>query len=590
MRRISALILLAVFTLTMVSCNTSLFNSEKDYTYTWENITASDQARFDAVKTFADNIITNAKDPYKDKKGGKTPLFANGINIETGELAIWRNWEGTGDRAYAEMDNNKEFVFSNFATQQNFMRTLEGLTHVTKNPSYKKAATDAAAYMLKNKVSANGLIYWGGHSFIDLKSGMPTNPSGEAMQHELKFAYPYYELLYEVNPEVTSQFFESMWDTHVKNWNRFEISRHGLYKTKSDAKYPWDNEVKDFPVRVATRALSFINGGSDIMLAGFMEYILDGDKKAYDWAKLLMGMYIKAKNPDTGLMVYQYNYYMKASGSEGYEGDRAYMQMGQEFGPSVTEVDMTGPNFGSIYGDNLLMLLYVYDKLPQKDEEILSWCTDGLVAFQKYAYDYETKKISPILADGTDMTGYTTKRDGYYGKAGARTYNKMDPTPTLFLSSLRTAVRSADETVWGFTRSIGEALGVGDIGASAGENVKMDLNTQSVSNEIIFALCELYSKTGEAQYLDCARKIGDNILAKRYVNGYFVDDEGVYMARTDSIDALALLKLHATILGDYESVPEYYGGQGYLEGGYVGDDGKVYETLGEGQYYKLFKK
>lgn len=589
MKRISALIFLAVFTLTMVSCNTSLFNSEKDYTYSWENITAKDQARFDAVKTFADNIIKNAKDPYKGKKGGKTPLFANGINIETGELAIWRNWEGTGDRAYAEMDTNKEFVFSNFATQQNFMRTLDGLTQITNNPSYKKSALDAAKYMLKNKVSKNGLIYWGGHSFIDLKSGMPTNPSGEFMQHELKFAYPYYELLYEANPAATSQFFESMWDAHVKNWNRFEISRHGLYKS-SAADYPWDNEKKDFPVRVATRALSFINGGSDIMLTGFMKYILDGDKKAYDWAKLLMGMYIKAKNPDTGLMVYQYNYYMMASGSEGYEGDRAYMQMGQEFGPSVTEVDMTGPNFTPIYGDNPLMLLYVYDKLPQKDAEILSWCEDGLVAFQKNAYDYETKLISPILADGTDMTGYTTKRDGYYGKAGDRTFAKMRPNSTLFLSSLRTALRSNNETIWKFGRSIGEALGVGDIGESAGKNVKIDLNTQSVSNEMIFALCELYNETGVKQYLDCARKIGDNIMAKRYVKGYFVDDEGVYMARIDSIDALALLKLHATIIGVYDSVPEYYGGHGYLEGGYLGDDGKKYESLRETDYYKLFKK
>lgn len=575
MRRISALILLTVFTLIMVSCSTSLFSSEKDYAYTWENITASDQARFDAVKTFADNIITNAKDSYKDKKGGKTPLFANGINIETGELAIWRNLE------------NEEHVFSNFATQQNFMRLLDGLTKLTDNPKYKKAATDAAAYMLKNYTSKNGLIYWGGHAFIDLKTGEYKGPSGDPLCHELKFAYPYYELLNEVDSDATSKSLAAIWSLHVTDWEKFDINRHGRYTWKYY--YPFDKEIKDFPVRIATTNLSFINGGSDIMLAGFMEYILNGNKKAYDWSKTLIGMYIKARNPDTGLGAYQYNYYELENGSEGYVGDRAYLQMGEEFGSSATEVDII-ENGNSIYALNPLMLLYVYDNLPQKDEELLTWCVQGLEAYQKYAYDYEKQMISPIFADGTDLTGYILQRDGYFGKAGSKTYKKMKPSPILFLSAMRTAIRSDNEVIWNFARSMGDALDVGDIGDIKGADIEMNLNTNSSSNVLIFALCELFNNTGNAQYLDTARKIADNVIHKRFVNGYFVDGEGVYMAQTDSIDAFALLKLHATIIGTYESVPEYYGGQGYFEGDYVGDDGKVYKTLCEGEFYKLFKK
>ncbi len=116
--------------------------------------TAQDDARLRAVVTFAQNILEKGRDVYDDTP---TPLFVDGINVDTGAPVTWRF---DGD----------VWIISNMANQQNLFRTLTGLTNLRGEPKYKDAAKAAIAHMFAHHRSEYGLLYWGGHQFVDLKT------------------------------------------------------------------------------------------------------------------------------------------------------------------------------------------------------------------------------------------------------------------------------------------------------------------------------------------------------------------------------------------------------------------------------------
>jgi pectate lyase len=99
-------------------------------------------------------------------------------------------------------------VWSDFAVQQNFMRILAAHTNLTGDPKYKDFAKAQYAHYSAHHQDKSGLLEWGGHRFVDLltlsgvgmRDGLPDSP------HKLKNAYPYYELMYEVNPAATAKF------------------------------------------------------------------------------------------------------------------------------------------------------------------------------------------------------------------------------------------------------------------------------------------------------------------------------------------------------------------------------------------------
>lgn len=101
----------------------------------------------DAVREFADNVLKYGKDTYGPKH---TPLFVDGLNIHTHEPVKWIDPDGT------------KWILSNLASQQNLFRTLDGLSKITGDPKYRRAAMEAIKYAFENLRSPNGLLYWGG--------------------------------------------------------------------------------------------------------------------------------------------------------------------------------------------------------------------------------------------------------------------------------------------------------------------------------------------------------------------------------------------------------------------------------------------
>ena len=77
------------------------------------------------VLEFADNVLKYGGDRYHKSPA---PLFADGINVNTGEHLKW------------VLPGGRVTVISNLACQQNLYRTLTALTNLTGDPKYKEAA------------------------------------------------------------------------------------------------------------------------------------------------------------------------------------------------------------------------------------------------------------------------------------------------------------------------------------------------------------------------------------------------------------------------------------------------------------------
>ncbi|MFQ6035132.1 MAG: pectate lyase, partial [Sedimentisphaerales bacterium] len=173
------------------------------------NSSADEGSKYlNAVREFADNVLKYGRDTYGPKH---TPLFVDGLNIHTHEPVKWIAPDGD------------KWVLSNLASQQNLFRTLDGLSKITGDPKYRQAAMEAIEYAFANLRSPNGLLYWGGHSAYN---ALADKPCGRGI-HELKGFYPYYELMWQVDPEATKTFIEAFWSAHIIDWSNLDMNRHG---------------------------------------------------------------------------------------------------------------------------------------------------------------------------------------------------------------------------------------------------------------------------------------------------------------------------------------------------------------------------
>lgn len=136
--------------------------------------TAADDARVRAVVDFADHALEKGRDRWSGKD---TPLFVDGLEVETGEPVPW-------------LRSGRRYAISNLAGQQNFFRALAALSNLTGDERYRQAARDATAYMFEHFHSPCGLLYWGGHTFVDLRTleVVPYDGHGRARDYNLSYA------------------------------------------------------------------------------------------------------------------------------------------------------------------------------------------------------------------------------------------------------------------------------------------------------------------------------------------------------------------------------------------------------------------
>ena len=525
-----------------------------------------EMTRLEAVRTFADNVLEHGRDTYRETP---TPLFVDGLNADTLEPVRW-------------VQGGEAWIPSNLASQQNLFRTLVGLSNLTGDARYREAAGAAFKHHVEHLRMDCGLLQWGGHRFIDLASGEARGEGG--MPHEFKFNLPFYEFLYEVDPEATVQFIKALWNAHVLDWGKLDMNRHGSYGRRMGDL--WDSEFEQQEPFFEGRGLTFINCGSDLIYAGAILYHLTGDEGALTWAKRLAEQYVRARHPETGLGVYQYSKPIRSQeppaegpleGRLTYSsyGDRAENQFGAEFGAVALEGYMLRSP-GSIYGNNALMQLQLAELLGEPGQELLTWTVDGLKAWAHYGYDPETNTARPMWADGTDLTDHVIKRTGYFGREG--TVIRASRAGTMLMWSYALAHRlTGDEALWETARSIGRGNGLGDLGTAPGQDVDIDLETDNSDPVALFGLLEILRAADEPQYREVTVRIGDNIVTRRFHKGFFLPGADHVNANFNAVEPLALLALEAVLRGEPELVPRWNGGRGFI---HAPHDGRGRTTCG----------
>jgi pectate lyase len=299
----------------------------------------------EAVVAFADNVLKKGRDRWSGKD---TPLLADGVNVDTGEPVEW---------VFA----GKRWIVSNLASQQDLFRTLTGLSRLTGEPRYRAAAEAATRYHLDHLRHNSGLLFWGGHRFIDLRT---LKVVGEQNSHEFKCSYPYYDLLWELDPNAAERFIKALWNAHVLDWSKLDMNRHGIYERPMGNL--WASRFVGAEPFFEGKGLTFINCGSDLVYAAGLLYAYTGDTGALAWSKRLAEQYVRARDPRTGLGAYQFSQAKREraptndrnTGSD--LGDRAKRQLGPEFGERALEGRVLDPGRATtIYGRVAISQLHV---------------------------------------------------------------------------------------------------------------------------------------------------------------------------------------------------------------------------------------
>ncbi len=522
----------------------------------------ADDVRMRAVVAFADHALEKGRDRWSGKD---TPLFVDGLEVRTGQPVEW-------------LRSGRRYVISNLASQQNFFRTLVGLSELTGDERYRQAAKDATAHVFEHFRSPCGLLYWGGHTFVDLRTLEVVHIEGPHM--EIKMHLPYYDLMWQVDPQATAGFIRAYWNSNLWDWGRLEINRHAPYGKKPGA--VWGSDWDDPQPLYETRGHGSVMPITDMTYsAAWLSQRTDANSLV--WARRMADLMTRSRHPETGLGSGRFSVLetrRKYTGvteprstavRETYTdyGDRTRNVFGPEFGEAALDAWQLGraATARRIYVEYALSQMAIAEELGDGGNEYLSWMVEGLKAYAKYGYDAEDNVFRALLGDGSDLTGYVIKR----GLRAGETLEAIPADAAFLLSYARAWRLSGEDELWATVRDIARGNGLGDLGQAAGQDPSPDLTTGCKDPLALLAVLEVYRGKGDDVYLSLARRIGDNIIQQRYRNHLFVESERHLYARLDALDPLALLALEATVRGEPERAPAFIGGLWrYLQGPYDG--------------------
>jgi len=494
----------------------------------------------DAIREFADNVLKYGRDTYGPKH---TPLFVDGLNINTHEPVKWISPKG-GDPLTAT--ETEEWILSNFASQQTLLRTLDGLSTLTGDQKYREAAIQATKYAFEHLQAPNGLFYWGHEVAYD---SLEDKVRGNGW-HTLKLHYPYYELMWAVDPNATKRFIEAFWSAHILDWSNLDMDRGSLIAKRY--KNPWNHEYKPGRTFFKGKGIATITTGTSLMYAGTTLYRRSGEEQPLIWSRRLARRYVDTRHPKTGI------------GATWYNSPWNTIQLGdlkEHFlDPYVTFFPYRLPKNTYFYhleradAHPWIAFLLIGEMLRDQGREFTLWALEELTAWGKVAYRKKDNSFIPMLTDGTSLEGYVFKEHTRFGPKGTsfRPYFAGLPFFWAYTTAYRT---TGDEFIWQMARDIGIGNNFGDIGESPKHKAKLKVDTTCSDVFGLIGFLELYNRTNKSGLLQIARRIGDNIVQNHFFKGFFVSSKKHTYTRFDSFEALALLHLYAAMESKIELVP-----------------------------------
>ncbi len=492
----------------------------------------------DVVAAYAERVFDRCSE-----KGSDTQLLADGIDLNTGKLITW----------------NGEEVTSNLACQQNFLRTLEGLTSLTGDSSYRdRADTWIADALPRIQHPESGLFYWGGHTSYDLIKDKPILGN-----HEMKCVYPHYPYLYRVAPKIMARFIEANWHAHIWDWQTLLFNRHGEYESWEQR---WNTQFKGGPVPITENsALSFVNTGSDLILSGAMMYALSGDETALRWTNHLISRYEDIRHPETGLAGYQFNHRDPCRVRESFK--KPYRDR-----EDVNEVTVLTNNVIKVrYARAAVTFMNAFAALDRNaGQPLLDLVTRDLTALSSHCYASGDHCFYPAINDGTRLT----PEDSQEG-AGYCPPSKLAPVPAdglLFLSYARAYNLTRGESFRTTAESLAEGMGWKELEVpEAQESPATEPDPHGWVNRgqndvcALIGLLELYTATGEQRILESARSQGVQLFNKYNVDNWIVSHGRTGESNIDTALPLALLHLDAAESDKRDDLPMFFPNNTYFD-------------------------
>ena len=494
----------------------------------------------DAVRKFADNVLKYGRDTYGPKH---TPLFVDGVNVHTHEPVKWISPKGGDPLTTTETE---EWILSNFASQQTLLRTLDGLSAVTGDPKYRNAAEQAVRYAFDNLCAPNGLFYWGEVTAYD---ALTEEVRSYKHAHALKVHYPYYELMWQVNPEETKRFIEAYWSGHIIDWSNLDFNRSVEHINTLDlSKTPWDREYKGGPTFFKSKvswASGFFATGTSLAHAATIHHLFSGQQEPHTWSKRLIQRFVDARHPNTGISPKQYNRPQRSFVGGGMEEHFSDPRVGTF--PNMPFVHpVTGVR--NLYQQEevqpllWLSVLLMGEELGELGKEFTQWAREELTAWGRVSYRVKDNVFMPILTDGTSIEGVVLEETC----AGAPKGCIAEPlcADVGFLWAYATTYKTTgDAFMWKMTRDIAQGNRFGDIGEIPGRTPALNGDTTNTDAYSLLAFLELYRRTTQQEFLGMAQRIADNIVATKFCKGFFVPSNAHIYARFDCFEPLALLHL-----------------------------------------------
>jgi len=505
-----------------------------------------------AVREFADNVLKYGRDTYGPKH---TPLFVDGLNIHTHEPVKWISPKGDMFGDVFKATETEEWILSNFASQQTLLRTLDGLSEVTGDPKYREAAMQAVKYAFENLRAPNGLFYWGQVIAYDAQADKVKYVFGN--RHSLKVHYPYYELLWQVDPEATKNFIEAFWSAHVIDWSNLDFDRYAVYSDYIEE--PWNHDYRSEPIFFRSKksgAQGAFHAGTNLVQAGTALYRLSGQEQPLVWSKRLMQHFVDTRHPNTGISAYKYNQPQSSFVGRGMKERFADPRTGVfPFHPFPIKRNMYHPE--DVKAHQWLSVLLIGDMLGEQGREFAEWAREELTAWGKASYRERDNAFVPILTDGTRIEGVVLEEDGPLGVKGSIAEPLFADAGYFWLYA--TACRTTgDAFMWRMTRNIANGNDFGDIGETPGQKPELNRDTACFDVYSLLGFLELYNKTENHEFLVMARRIADNIVANQFHGGFFVLSKEHIYTRFDCFEPLALLHLAAAIESQPGSVPRVW--------------------------------
>ena len=461
--------------------------------------------------------------------GARYPnMLVNGYSVDTKKPTEWKH-------------KGESYYPSNLTSQQNFLRVLVGLTNLTGDTRYRKIAEEQVSFWFDNEdfMDKNGLLYAGEHSFIDVKSGAQLSYN----EHELKQVFPYWEFMYEVEPEGVKRYIEACWNAHVINWSNLCMNRHGYYNKPMSTL--WNSEYTDTSVDFNNgKNHAFQNAGDDLINMAFFLAEKTGEEGPELWGRRMLQKYIDTVNPVTGLSGAQYG--------EMDGGDRFKLQY-PELGDTARERNFINKQkIRTIAGYDPLYLIDYAERTG--DEEVMNFIIRSAEGTAKYVYDWEKGNFkTPMWSDGTDHRGYVIQRAGYHGVAGKVMGTAGESVyPVIVQGTVKTALTTKNELIWDMVRDMAKVFELGDIGTKPGENVSLNMDCSRSDFELALALLDLYENTKVRDYLTLAEKLGDNMI-KEY-NKLAEGKSKLSYMQISREDMVALLRIEASVRGVPDAV------------------------------------